>query len=110
MLIKFTEAQELLRDTAREFTKNEVEPRDRAMDENGFDWDLFHKIAENGFMGVQIPEEYGGGGGNFVDGTIVVHEIAKGSASAATFLGAHWLGANLILDNDPDNEEALKYL
>lgn len=109
MLIKFTEAQELLRDTVREFTKNEVEPRDRAMDENGFDWELFKKISENGFMGVQIPEEYGGGGGSFVDGTIVVHEMAKGSASAAAFLGAHWLGANLILDNGTE-EQKKKYL
>ena len=45
MLIQLTEEQKMLRDMAREFTKNEIEPRDRWMDDNGFDWDLYRKIA-----------------------------------------------------------------
>ena len=38
MLIQFTEEQKMLRDMAREFTKNEIAPRDKWMDENGFYW------------------------------------------------------------------------
>ena len=52
MLIKFTEEQQMIRDMAREFTKNEIAPRDKWMDENGFDYDLYHKLADAGFMGI----------------------------------------------------------
>ena len=83
MLIQLTEEQKMLRDVAREFTKNEIAPRDKWMDENGFDWDLYKKIAEAGFMGANIPEQYGGGGGGIVDTTIIAEEFAKGSASVA---------------------------
>ena len=39
MLFDWTEEQLMLRDTIRKFTKNEVAPRDKWMDENGYDWD-----------------------------------------------------------------------
>ena len=109
MLIQLTEEQKMLRDMVREFTKKEIEPRDKWMDENGFDWDLYHKIAAAGFMGANIPEEFGGGGGGIMDTTIIAHEMAKGSASIATFMGAHWLGANLVLENGTDEQRA-KYM
>ena len=109
MTFNFTEEQVMIRDMVREFTKKEVEPRDKWMDENGFDWDLYHKIAAAGFMGANIPEEFGGGGGGIMDTTIIAHEMAKGSASIATFMGAHWLGANLVLENGTDEQRA-KYM
>lgn len=109
MLIKFTEEQKMLRDMAREFTKNEIEPRDKWMDENGFDWELSRKISAAGFMGANIPEQYGGGGGSITDTTIIAHEFAKGSASIATFIGGHWLASNLILENGTE-EQRKKYM
>lgn len=109
MLIQFSEEQKMLQSVAREFAKNEIEPRDKWMDENGFDWELAKKITEAGFMGANIPEEYGGGGGGIVDNTIVAQEFAKASSSIATFIGGHWLGANLILENGTEEQRA-KYL
>lgn len=109
MLIKLTEEQKMLQQVAREFAQNEIAPRDRWMDENGFDWDLAKKIVDSGFMGANIPEEYGGSGGSFVDGTIVVEEFAKASCSIAATVGAHWLASNLILDNGTD-EQKKQYL
>lgn len=109
MLIQFTEEQKMLRDMAREFTKNEIAPRDKWMDENGFDWDLCKKITDAGFMGANIPEQYGGGGGGIVDTTIIAQEFAKGSASIATFMGGHWLASNLILENGTE-EQRQKYM
>lgn len=99
----------MLRDMAREFTQNEIAPRDKWMDENGFDWELCGKIQAAGFMGANIPEQYGGGGGGIVDTTIIEHEFAKGSASIATFIGGHWLASNLILENGTE-EQRQKYL
>ena len=109
MLINLTEEQKMIRDMAREFTKNEIEPRDKWMDENGFDFDLYKKVVDAGFMGINIPEEYGGGGGSAIDTTIIVHEFAKGSASEATFLDAHWMAADLVLFHGTDDQKK-KYL
>lgn len=109
MLIKLTEQQQMLRDMARDFTKKEIAPRDAWMDENGFDYDLYHKVVAAGFMGINIPEEYGGGGGDAVDTTIIVHEFAKGSASEATFLDAHWMAADLVLFHGTEAQKK-KYL
>lgn len=109
MLIQFTAGQKMLRDVAREFTRNEIAPRDKWMDENGFDWELCRKITDAGFMGANIPEQYGGGGGGIVDTTIIAQEFAKGSASIATFMGGHWLASNLILENGTE-EQRQKYM
>ncbi len=108
-MFKFTEEQLMIRDMVREFTANEVEPRDRAMDENGFDWDLIPKLVDAGLMAIHLPEQYGGGGGDTVTSEIVINEIAKGSASIALFLDAHWLAADMILYHGNDEQKA-KYL
>ncbi len=109
MLINFTEEQKMVRDMVREFTKKEIEPRDKWMDENGFDFDLHKKISETGLAGIHIPEEYGGGGGDAVTSAIVIHEMAKGSGSVALALDAHWLAADTILYHGSD-EQKKKYL
>ncbi len=104
-MFKFTEEQLMIRDMVREFTANEVEPRDRAMDENGFDWDLIPKLTEAGLMAIHLPEEYGGGGGNTIISEIVINEIAKGSASIALMLDAHWLAADMILHHGTEDQK-----
>lgn len=53
-MFKFTEEQIMIRDMVREFTKNEVEPRDKWMDENGFDWEVHKKLCEAGLMGTVL--------------------------------------------------------
>ena len=108
-MFKFTEEQVMIRDMVKEFTANEVEPRDRDMDENGFDFDLIPKLVDAGLMAIHLPEEYGGGGGDTVTSEIVINEIAKGSASVALFLDAHWLAADMILHHGTDEQKA-KYL
>lgn len=97
MTFNFTEEQVMIRDMVREFTKKEVEPRDKWMDENGFDYELHKKLTQAGLMGIHLDEKYGGGGGDAVTSIIVIHELAKGSASVALFLDANWLAADLIL-------------
>ena len=49
-MFKFTEEQLMIRDMVKEFTANEVEPRDRDMDENGFDFDLIPKLVDAGLI------------------------------------------------------------
>lgn len=109
MMYQFTEEQKMIRDMVRDFTKKEVEPRDKWMDENGFDYELHQKLINAGLMGIHLDEKYGGGGGDAVTSIIVIHEIAKGSASAALFLDANWLAADLILHHGTEAQKD-KYL
>ena len=109
MQIKLSQEQIMLRDMVREFTEKEIAPRDKWMDENGFDRELFEKMKEAGFFTIPLPREYGGAGCDFVSNTMVIHEVAKGSASIALFLDSAWLGADMILVNGND-EQKKKYL
>lgn len=104
-MARFTEEQLMIRDMVREFTTNEVEPRDKWMDENGFDFDLRDKLTEAGLMAIHLPEQYGGGGGDTTTSEIVINEIAKGSASVALFLDAHWLAADMILHHGSEEQK-----
>ena len=109
MTFNFTEEQVMIRDMVREFTKKEVEPRDKWMDENGFDYELHKMLTQAGLMGIHLDEKYGGGGGDAVTSIIVIHELAKGSASVALFLDANWLAADLILYHGTEAQKD-KYL
>lgn len=109
MTFDFTEEQVMIRDMVREFTKKEVEPRDKWMDENGFDYELHKKLTQAGLMGIHLDEKYGGGGGDAVTSIIVIHELAKGSASVALFLDANWLACDLILYHGTEAQKD-KYL
>ena len=109
MLFDWTEEQLMLRDTIRKFTKNEVAPRDKWMDENGYDWDLHQKMADAGIYAIPIPAEYGGAGFDFLTGIMVIHEVAKGSASAALNLDCFWLVYDILMRYGTP-EQKTKYL
>jgi butyryl-CoA dehydrogenase len=82
-----TEEQELMRNVAREYAQNEVEPRAVAFDkEDEFPADLVERAAELNFFGLMIPEKYGGLGSDITTTCIVLEEIAKASPALAGFL------------------------
>lgn len=109
MLFDWTEEQLMLRDMIRKFTKNEVAPRDKWMDENGYDWDLHQKMVDAEIYSIPIPTEYGGGGFDFLTGIMVIHEVAKGSASAALNLDCFWLVYDILMRYGTPEQKA-KYL
>lgn len=95
---KFTDEQNMLRETVRDFTVNEIKPIASQIDhEAKIPEDLIKKLAELGFLGVAFPEEYGGGGFGEVGYCIMQEEIGRGCMSTATFIGAHQsIGTNAI--------------
>jgi alkylation response protein AidB-like acyl-CoA dehydrogenase len=109
MNFDFTEEQVMIRDMVREFTENEVTPIDEELDKHGFSRELHKKMVEVGLMGIHFPEKYGGAEGDAITSAITVHELAKGSASIALFLDAHWLAADTILYHG-NEEQKEKYL
>jgi len=78
MDLDFTKEQKLIRDSAREFLQAEC-PKDLVREleesEKGYSPELWQKIAELGWIGLNIPEEYDGMGMDFLDLVIVLEEI-----------------------------------
>ena len=74
------EEQEMLKTMARDFLANECPKtvvRELMEGETGFSPELWKKMADNGFLGLVFPEEYGGGGMNFRDLSILCEEIGR---------------------------------
>jgi alkylation response protein AidB-like acyl-CoA dehydrogenase len=91
-----SEEEELFRATVREFAETEVKPHVFAMDEAAkFRPEIIAKFFELGLMGIEIPERYGGAGGNIFLAAIAIEELARVDASAAIYVDVH----NTLVNN-----------
>src|SRR4051794_39603588 len=80
-----TDEQQLIRDTARTFTDREIVPRARENDRNEhFDTELVAKIAEQGYLGAIVPQEYGGAGLDYGTYAVIVEEVGRGCSAMRT--------------------------
>jgi alkylation response protein AidB-like acyl-CoA dehydrogenase len=86
-LTAFTDDEILFRDNIRQFADEKLRPLVKEMDEKGvFDKDLIRQFFELGLMGVEIPEQYGGGGGKFFEAILAVEEMSRVDASAGVIV------------------------
>ncbi|MGB5209609.1 MAG: acyl-CoA dehydrogenase family protein [Gammaproteobacteria bacterium] len=106
-----TEEQEMIRDAAREFAQKEIVPVAAAHDESGeFPSATIAKAGELGFMGIEVPEEYGGSGMDAVAFALVMEELAAADAAHSTIVSVNnSLYCNGILDNGSE-EQKQKYV
>src|SRR5204863_3204662 len=82
-LTTFAEDEILFRDNIRQFAEDKVRPLVREMDEKGvFDKDLIRQFFELGLMGIEVPEQYGGGAGTFFEAVLAVEEMSRVDACA----------------------------
>jgi alkylation response protein AidB-like acyl-CoA dehydrogenase len=82
-----TDEQRLIRETARDFTNNEIVPRARENDRNAhFDTELVGKLAAQGYLGAIVPREYGGAGLDYMTYGLVVEEIGRGCSAMRTVI------------------------
>src|SRR6202046_4135844 len=87
MDFELTDEQQLIRETARAFTTNEIVERARDNDRNEhFDTDLVRMIAEQGYLGAIVPREYGGAGLDYVTYGLVVEEVGRGDSAMRTVI------------------------
>ena len=90
MDFELTDEQRLLRDTVREFAREEVAPVAHELDRTkAFPYDLVRKMGELGLMGIPFDAEYGGGGAGTLAYAIAVEELARADASVAITMAAH---------------------
>lgn len=112
MDFRFTEEQEMLRDTMRRFMETEV-PREVAIEideQDRFPHELLQKLCDLGIMGINVPEEYGGQGGNVVDEMILFEEISRRLPVLAWAAGNIILYGSEIIGTNGSEEQKKKYL
>ena len=86
-LTTLTEDEILFRDNVRQFAQDRVRPLAKEMDEKGvFDKELLQQFFQLGLMGVEIPEQYGGGSGKFFEAILAVEELSCADASAGVIV------------------------
>ena len=90
MVFDLTEEQRMIQDTAREFARKEVLPKAAELDKNSrFPEELIRQMAELGFMGIAVPEEYGGAGMDNVCYAIAMEEISRACASTGVIMSVN---------------------
>jgi alkylation response protein AidB-like acyl-CoA dehydrogenase len=94
-----TEAEQILRQTVRDFAQREIQPNSRRWDEEEtFPHELVPKLAELGLLGLRVPEQYGGAAMSTQEVAIVIEELARVDGSIALTVAAHnGLGTGHIL-------------
>jgi butyryl-CoA dehydrogenase len=87
MDFELTDEQQLIRETARDFTDKEIVDRARENDRNEhFDLELVAKIADQGYLGAIVPREYGGAGLDYLTYALVVEEVGRGCSAMRTVI------------------------
>ena len=101
------ETIDLIRDTVRQFSTQEIAPRADEIDQTDqFPRDLWPRLGDLGLLGMTVSEEYGGAGLGYLAHTITVEEISRGSASVGLSYGAHSnLCVNQISRNGNDDQK-----
>jgi alkylation response protein AidB-like acyl-CoA dehydrogenase len=87
MDLELTDEQRLIRETARDFTDNEIVTRARDNDRNEhFDLELVSKLAGQGYLGAIVPQEYGGAGLDYLTYGLIVEEVGRGCSAMRTVI------------------------
>jgi alkylation response protein AidB-like acyl-CoA dehydrogenase len=111
MNFQLSEEQAGLRRLARDFVEKEVKPIAAHTDESGeFPWDTLHKMAALGFLGLNIPERYGGAGADHLSAAILIEEIGRGCGSTGLIVAAHLGLACGPLNEFGDEEQKQEFL
>ena len=110
MNFKLTPDHEAIIADVKAFAKKEIAPLAAEIDsESKFPAEIIKNMAELGYMGINIPEEYGGSGLDDVYKVLVVREIAKYCASTAEILAVQSLVNDIIIRKGTE-EQKQKYL
>lgn len=90
MPISNTENLNLIKQSAKDFAETYIRPNVMIWDESQeFPMDMMHKMGEHGFLGVLVPEQYGGAGLGYQEYITVIDEISKVCGSIGLSVAAH---------------------
>jgi alkylation response protein AidB-like acyl-CoA dehydrogenase len=90
MDFELSKEQKMIRDTVREFAEAEIAPIAAELDQQSrFPVEIFEKMGRLGFLGLPIPEEYGGAGADMVSYCLAVEEIGRACGGTGLSYEAH---------------------
>ena len=110
-LFPLTSEHEMIRQAARDFAQKEIAPVAAQFDESGeFPHETIRKMGEMGFMGIEVPEEYGGAGMDTLAYVLALEEVCKVDAAHGTIMSVNnSLFCNAILKYGTEPQKQ-KYL
>jgi alkylation response protein AidB-like acyl-CoA dehydrogenase len=89
-LFSFSSEHEMIRQTARDFAQKQIAPIAAEFDESGeFPYATIKKMGELGFMGIEVPEEYGGAGMDTLSYVLALEEICKADAAHGVIMSVN---------------------
>ena len=110
-LVVLTEDEVLFRDNVKQFADEKIRPLSREMDEKGvFDHGLLEQFFQLGLMGIEIPEQFGGGDGKFFEAILAVEELSRVDASAGVVVDVQNTLVNNALLRWATDEQKKRYL
>ena len=110
-LNSLTDDEILFRDNIRQFAEEKIRPLAREMDEKAvFDHGLLGQFFQLGLMGIEIPEQYGGGAGTFFEAVLAVEEFSRVDASAGVIVDVQNTLVNNALLRWGSDEQKKRYL
>ncbi len=110
-LTALTEEERMFQAMAREFAANEIRPHVEEMDREGvFNHALLDQIFAQGFMGIDVPEDYGGSGGSFFLAILAIEEFSRVNASVGVVVDVQNTLVNNALKKWGSDAQRQKYL
>lgn len=111
MDFELTEEQAMIRATARDFAEKEIAPVAKESNRNEtFPEDLVKKMGKMGFLGLILPAEYGGGGGDYISYCVMLEEFAHADVGMAATASAHLSLCGHSIAHWGTEEQKRKYL
>jgi alkylation response protein AidB-like acyl-CoA dehydrogenase len=103
--------QQEIKERAAEFADREVAPYAAELDlEDRFPEETFEKLADMGFMGLCVPEEYGGAGADFLSYVLLLEEISRADAGVGATLAVHTSAGTLPILIYGDEEQKARWV
>jgi alkylation response protein AidB-like acyl-CoA dehydrogenase len=110
-LTQLNDEDRMFRDDVLRYARENITPLVRSMDDAGhFDRGLLHGFFEYGLMGIEIPEQYGGQGGNFFQCALAIEALASVDPSAALVIDVQNTIVNNAILRWGDEDQKTKYL
>jgi len=103
--------QQMIQNTVRRFAREEILPHSREWEKaQGFPRELLHTMGNLGFLGVPVPEEYGGAGMDYISEAIVFEEVGYADSSVRTTLSVQMSLVELTILKWGTEEQKQAYL
>ncbi len=106
-----TDEQKMMQEMAKDFAQKEILPTLKEDEANHtFRPELVKKMAELGFFGCALPEEYGGNGFGFLESVIIAEQIAKVSASWRLPFNMQNIGPSVTVNKFGSEEQKQRFI